>query len=280
MNARLSRLLSNSTLHVLLVVIAVVWLVPTVGLFVTSWRPRPDIFGSGWWTAFATLRFTAENYVEVFTAQGLGQNFLNSLAITLPGTILPVLIGALAAYGFAWLRFPGRDWIFLIVVGLLVVPIQMTFVPALQLASRLKLTHSLLGIWLVHTAYGLPFAIFLLRNFFAALPRDLIEAAKMDGASDLDVFGRIVLPLSVPAMASLTIFQFLWVWNDLLTALIYVQDPKLLPMTVGIAKLISTYGQEWHLLSAASFILMAVPLVIFFSLQRYFVQGILAGSVK
>jgi len=280
MNARLSRLLSNSALHVLLAVIAVVWLVPTVGLFVTSWRPRPDIFGSGWWTAFITLRFTAENYVEVLTAQGLGQNFFNSFAITLPGTLLPVLIGALAAYGFAWLRFPGRDWIFLIVVGLLVVPIQMTFVPALRLANSLKLTHSLLGIWLVHTAYGLPFAIFLLRNFFAALPRDLIEAAKMDGASDLDVFWRIVLPLSVPAIASLTIFQFLWVWNDLLTALIYVQDPNLLPMTVSIAKLLSTYGQEWHLLSAASFILMTVPLVIFFSLQRYFVQGILAGSVK
>ena len=280
MNARLSRLFGAGFLHTTLILIAVVWLVPTIGLFVTSWRPRPDIFGSGWWTAFAGLRFTAENYLEVLTAQGLAHNFLNSFAITLPGTLLPVLIGALAAYGFAWLRFPGRDWIFLVVVGMLVVPIQMTFVPALQLANGLKLTRSLLGIWLAHTAYGLPFAIFLLRNFFAALPRDLVEAAKMDGASDLAVFWRIVLPLSVPAIASLTIFQFLWVWNDLLTALIYVQDPNLLPMTVSISKLLSTYGTEWHLLSAASFILMAVPLVIFFSLQRYFVQGILAGSVK
>jgi alpha-glucoside transport system permease protein len=280
MNARLSRYLSSGFLHAALILIAVVWLVPTIGLFVTSWRPRPDIFGSGWWMAFSTFRFTAENYIEVLTAQGLARNFLNSFAITIPGTLLPVLIGALAAYGFAWLKFPGRDWIFLIIVGLLVVPIQMTFVPALILARGLKLTNSLLGIWLAHTAYGLPFAIFLLRNFFAALPRDLVEAAKMDGASDLGVFWRIVLPLSVPAIASLSIFQFLWVWNDLLTSLIFVQDPNLLPMTVSIAKLLSTYGTEWHLLSAGSFILMAVPLVIFFSLQRYFVQGILAGSVK
>lgn len=280
MSARWSRLVTSSFLHFTLIAIALVWLVPTVGLFVTSWRPRPDIFGSGWWMAFVTLRFTAENYVEVLTSQGLSRNFFNSFAITIPGTALPVLIGALAAYGFAWLKFPGRDWVFLIVVGLLVVPIQMTFVPALQLANGLKLTRSLLAIWMAHTAYGLPFSIFLLRNFFAALPRDLIEAAKMDGASDLSVFWRIVLPLSVPAIASLTIFQYLWVWNDLLTALIFVQDPNLLPMTVSIAKLLSTYGTEWHLLSAASFILMFVPLIIFFSLQRYFVQGILAGSVK
>ena len=270
----------RGTLHLALILIALVWLAPSVGLAVTSFRPRPDIAASGWWTAFGSLNFTAANYAEVIGAQGMGASFLNSLFITVPSTILPLLIGSLAAFGFAWVRFPGRDWVFLGVVALLVVPIQMTFVPVLRILNALNLTESFVGIWLAHTAYGLPFAIFLLRNFFVLLPVELVEAARLDGASNFGIFFRIIMPLSVPALASLAIFQFLGVWNDLLMSLVFIQSPNLRPLTVGISQLLSTYGTEWHLLSAGAFILMAVPLVVFFSLQRYFVRGLLAGSVK
>jgi alpha-glucoside transport system permease protein len=275
-----ARLTRRGTLHLTLGLLAAIWLIPSIGLFVTSLRPRPDIASSGWWTAFSTPRFTLENYREVLGAQGLVDGFLNSLMIAIPSTVLPVLVGALAAYGFTWLRFPGRDWLFLGVVALMVIPIQMTFVPVLRLLNALDLTRSYAGIWLAHTAYGLPLAVFLLRNFFALLPGELIEAARLDGASDLGIFGRIVLPLSVPALASITILQFLAVWNDLLTALVFIQSPTALPMTVRLSQLLSTYGTEWHLLSAGAFILMVVPLIVFFALQRYFVQGLLAGSVK
>jgi len=271
---------SRSFVHVALVLIGLIWLVPTVGLAVTSFRPRPDIGSSGWWTVLQVPNFTLANYAEVLNAQGMGAAFLNSLYISVPSTVLPVFIASLAAFGFAWLRFPGRDWLFLGVVALLVVPIQMTFVPVLNLLNPLKLTQSYAGIWLAHTAFGLPFAIFLLRNFFVLLPSDLIEAARIDGASNLRIFFRIILPLSVPAIASLTIFQFLGVWNDLLMALVFIQSPGARPLTTKISDLLSTYGTEWHLLSAGAFLLMIVPLIVFFSLQRYFVQGLLAGSVK
>jgi len=214
------------------------------------------------------------------TTDSLAQNFLNSLIITIPSTVLPVLIAALAAYAFAWMSFRGRDWLFLSLVALLIVPIQMTFVPVLQLFNVVHLTGNFVGIWIAHTAYGLPFAIYLLHSSFAGLPRSLIEAARIDGSSELRTFWRIVLPLSVPGIASLAIFQFLWVWNDLLVALIYLQSPNLQPMTVGVVNLLTTYGTEWDLLSAAAFLTMAIPLIVFFSLQRYFVSGILAGSVK
>ena len=278
--ARLSALLKRGALHLTLVLITLIWLVPTVGLAITSFRPRPDISSSGWWTVLQTASLTLKNYEEVINAAGMGQAFLNSLYITIPATILPVLIASLAAFGFAWIPFPGRDWIFLGVVALLVVPIQMTFVPVLQILNPLHLTQSYVGIWLAHTAFGLPFAIFLLRNFFILLPAELIDAARIDGATNFGIFIRVVLPLSVPALASLTIFQFLGVWNDLLMALVFIQNPTAKPLTVSISNLLSTYGTEWHLLSAGAFILMAVPLVLFFSLQRYFVQGLLAGSVK
>lgn len=267
-------------LHVALILIAVIWFAPSFGLAVTSFRERPDIASSGWWTAFGSMSFTLQNYMEVLGAQGMGKSFLNSLLITIPATILPVLIGSLAAYGFAWIRFPARDWVFLAVVAMLVIPIQMTFVPVLRILNLLHLTESYVGIWLAHTAYGLPFAIFLLRNFFVLLPGELIEAARLDGASNLGIFFRVIMPLSVPALASLTIFQFLGVWNDLLMSLVFIQSQDLRPLTVGISQLLSTYGTEWHLLSAGAFILMAVPLIVFFSLQRYFVQGLLAGSTK
>ena len=283
-SARLVQLVARTPVHLALVAIAALWLVPTVGLFVTSFRQRDDIISSGWWSAFVEGRFTLDTYVHVLTSRGstdsLSQNFINSFIITIPSTLLPVLIAALAAYAFAWLPFRGRDWIFLTLVGLLIVPIQMTFVPVLQLFNTLHLTGNFLAIWIAHTAYGLPFAIYLLHTFFAGLPRELMEAARIDGSSELTTFWRIVLPLSVPGIASLAIFQFLWVWNDLLVALIYLQSPNLQPMTVGVVNLLTTYGTEWDLLSAAAFLTMVVPLIVFFSLQRYFVQGLLAGSVK
>ncbi|OLC55647.1 MAG: sugar ABC transporter permease [Chloroflexi bacterium 13_1_40CM_4_68_4] len=277
-------LVTRAPVHLALIAIGAVWLVPSIGLFVTSFRERDDIHSSGWWTAILDRRLTLDTYVHVITSRGttdsLLQNFINSFIITIPSTLLPVTIAALAAYAFAWLSFRGRDWLFLLLVGLLVVPIQMTFVPILQLFNAVHLTGSFLAIWVAHTAYGLPFAIYLLHSFFAALPRSLIEAARIDGSSEIRTFWRIVLPISVPGLASLAIFQFLWVWNDLLVALIYLQSPNLQPMTVGVVNLLTTYGTEWDLLSAAAFLTMAVPLIVFFSLQRYFVQGLLAGSVK
>jgi alpha-glucoside transport system permease protein len=206
---------------------------------------------------------------------------VNSVIITVPATILPLTLGALAAFGFAWVPFPFRDTLFLIIVALMIVPIQTSLVPLLKLFAEWgHLNNSYYGIWLAHTAFGLPLAVFLLRNFFITLPKDLIEAARIDGASNFAIFRRIVVPLSVPALASFGIFQFLWVWNDLLMALIFVSDPSKQPMTVRIPYLLSTYGQEYNLLAAAAFLLMIVPLIVFFALQRYFVQGLLAGSVK
>jgi alpha-glucoside transport system permease protein len=303
-SARLVEFTGKTPIHLALLLIAVIWLVPTVGLFVTSLRTRSDILSSGWWMAFANWRFTPENYLRVLSSSGrsdtVGLNFINSFIITVPSTILPLFIGAMAAYAFAWLQFRWRDTIFMVVVALLIIPLQMTFVPILQIyidalgpirglfglagielaLPKVQLSSSFVGLWLAHTAYGLPFAIFLLRSFFAGLPRDLFEAAKIDGSSEFGIFLRIVLPLSVPALAALTIFQFLGVWNDLLVALIFAQSPSMQPLTVGINSMLSTYGPEWDILSAGAFITMAVPLAVFFGLQRYFVQGLLAGSVK
>jgi alpha-glucoside transport system permease protein len=197
-----------------------------------------------------------------------------------PGTIFPTIVAGFAAFAFTWLKFPGRNAIFIFLVALLVVPIQMTLIPVLRLYSDLGLVSTLPGIWLAHTAYGLPLAIFLLRNFFGALPREIVESARLDGASNMGVFFKIIIPLSVPALASLAIFQFLWVWNDLLIALVYLQTPSLAPMTVTINNLVSSFGTSWQLLTAAAFISMLLPLIIFFSLQRYFVEGITAGAIK
>jgi alpha-glucoside transport system permease protein len=277
---RLVAILTKSPVHLALIFIAALWLVPTVALLVTSVRPRSDTLSSGWWHVFQS-HLTLGNYGEVIHAGGMGHAFLNSLYITLPSTILPLTLGALAAYAFAWTRFPFRDFTFLFIVALMVVPVQTAFVPLLKFfRENGHLNTEFYGIWLAHTAFGLPLAIFLFRNFFITLPRDLIEAARMDGASEFAVFRRVVLPLSVPALASFGIFQFLWVWNDLLMALIFVSDPSKQPMTVKITQLLSTYAQEFHILAAGGFLLMIVPLAVFFALQRYFVQGLLAGSVK
>jgi alpha-glucoside transport system permease protein len=286
---RIVAFISRTPVHIALIALAVIWLVPTVGLAVTSFRPRPDIASSGWWTSFADFDYTLKNYDLVLNANKMAPSFLNSALIAIPSTLLPLFIGALAAYAFSWIKFPFRDTIFLLLVALMVVPIQAALVPVLILLQDLGevltgqqdlITGWYWGIWLSHTVFALPFCIFLLRNFFIALPRDLIEAARVDGATNFGIFFKVVLPLSVPALASFAIFQFLWVWNDLLMALVFIQESDLWPMTIRISQLLSTYGTEYHLLSAGAFLLMTVPLIVFFALQRYFVQGLLAGSVK
>jgi alpha-glucoside transport system permease protein len=276
------RKISRGPLHFIMMVICLFWLLPTSGLLVSSFRSRQTIAMSGWWMAFKTpLQFTLENYQEVLFQEGLGRSFFNSIAISLPSTTLTLFIAALAAYAFAWMRFPGRNALFLLVVGLLVVPLQMTLIPVLRLLTAFHLTGTFPAVWLAHTAYGLPFAIFLLRNFFMNLPRDLFESAFLDGASHLRAFFYILLPLSVPSLAALAIFQFLWVWNDLLVALVYLGGSRnVAPLTLTISNLVSSFGSEWHLLTAAAFFSMLLPLAIFFALQKYFVKGILAGALK
>jgi len=279
-SARLVKFISRAPVHLGLLFVAVIWLVPTVGLAVTSFRPRGEIQSSSWWSALTDWSFTLHNYSEVLEKANMDKAFVNSIMITVPSTLLPLALAAAAAYAFSWISFPFRDTIFLLIVALMVVPVQMALVPLLTLFRDLGIANWFGGIWLAHTAFGLPLGIFLLRNFFITLPRDLIEAARVDGASNLRIFLKVVLPLSVPALASFGIFQFLWVWNDLLMAIIFIQNGDLLPMTVRINQMQTTYGGEWHLLSAGAFLLMIVPLAVFFALQRFFVQGLLAGSVK
>jgi len=280
LSERIVRWLNKTPIHIALALVGLVWLAPTVGLLVTSFRPRSDIQATGWWETIFTLRFTTENYSQVLSAQGMSQAFINTVMISVPSTILPLLLCSMAAYAFSWLRFPFRDTLFLLVVAMLMIPVQVAFIPLLTMFAPTGLLKGFGAIWLAHTAFALPFGIFLLRNFFITLPRDLIEAARIDGASAWAVFRVIVVPLSVPAIAAYGIFQFLWVWNDLLMALIFVQVGTLQPMTIAINSLLGTYASEWNVLAAGAFLLMAVPLLVFFSLQRYFVQGLLAGSVK
>jgi alpha-glucoside transport system permease protein len=287
------RFLALLPIHVVVIGLVVLWSVPTVALLVSSFREPSAIAANGWWNALTEWNFTTSNYERVLDQRGMGRAFMNSMIIAVPATLLVLLIASMAAYAIAWMDFRGRNVLFLVMVALLVVPLQMTLIPVLRLYSQLSVdidmpiiggrlfgTSSFAGIWLAHAAYGLPFAIYLLRNFFGSLPRDLFESAYLDGASDAKVFFKIVLPLSTPALAALAIFQFLWVWNDLLVALILLGDPDLAPMTLNITNLVSSFGSQYQLLTAAAFISMAVPLVIFFALQRYFVQGILAGAVK
>lgn len=282
LSARIARALGRGPLHIVILAVCFLWMLPTLGLLVSSFRARSAIATSGWWTALVPpFEFTLDNYRTVLTTQGMAQGFINSLSIAVPGTLLTILVAALAAYAFSWMEFPGRDWLFLVVVGLLVVPIQLTLIPILRIYARLGVSGTFPAVWIAHVAYGLPFAIFLLRNFFIALPKDLLESAFLDGASHLTAFSRIVMPLSVPAIAALGIFQFLWLWNDLLVALVYLGGVRsVAPMTVTISNLVNSYGSSWHLLTAAAFVSMVLPLIVFFALQKYFVEGILAGAVK
>ena len=275
----------KTPIHITLVIIAFIWTLPTMGLFISSLRQREAMLSSGWWSVFLhpfeLTQYHLGNYLEVIQSQGMGQAFLNSLTISIPATIIPIAIATFAAYGFAWMEFPGRQFLFLIVVCLLGVPLQTTLIPILRAYRDLGLANTFLGVWLAHTGYGLPLGIYLLRNYIGALPRDLIEAAKVDGASHLKIFTRLIVPLSMPAIASFAVFQFLWVWNDLLIALVYLGGTKnVAPVTIQLSNMVGSRGQDWYLLTAGAFISMTVPLMVFFALQRYFVRGMLAGSVK
>jgi len=354
---------SSFFINLVLIVICVIWMVPIVGVLITSFRPSEDIFKTGWWTVFPhqaivqvgemkiddsvnvdgpitvegkTASFdewrqgitlddgrvlswygnkrtrtitisekkwvgfstgvTLKNYIDVIggktikykdaqgntiTRQGnnLGGAFLNSLAVSIPGTIIPILIAAFAAFGFAWLNFPGRNILFTIIVALLVVPLQIALVPILQDYVGLKLNGTFLGIWMAHTGFGLPLATYLLFNYISSLPRELLESAFIDGASNFTIFQKLILPLSIPALASFAIFQFLWLWNDYLVALIFLGD-KNQTVTMAVASIVGEKGQDWHLMTSAAFVSMVLPLIVFLCLQRYFVRGMLAGSIK
>jgi alpha-glucoside transport system permease protein len=327
--------------RITILVIIVLWLIPTIGVLITSFRPEALVDSTGWWTALAhpavpwivavTLavagiiclargylaagivlvvlavfagtaafvldwsgdaEFTLENYRAALESGGFGNAFLNSLAVTIPSTVIPIAIAAFAAYAFSWMEFRGRYVLFVIVVGLLVVPLQMALIPILRLYTRgsvfgfevlpdLGLAGTFLGVWLAHTGFGLPLATYLLRNFIGALPSSIIESAKIDGADHFTIFWRLIVPLSVPALAAFAIFQFLWVWNDLLVALVFLGGAgQNRVLTIALSQLVGARGENWHLLTAAAFISMALPLAVFFSLQKYFVRGLTAGAVK
>lgn len=279
-----ARALSSPWASVVAVILAIVWTVPTLGLLITSFREPRAIQRSGWWTAFTNPGgFTLDNYRQALSSDGelaMGQYFLNSMVITIPAVLLPLLLASLAAYAFAWIEFPGRNWLFVLVFALQIVPLQVALVPLMQMYVKTGLIGTFWTVWLSHTAFSLPLAIFLLHNFMREIPRSLIEAARVDGAGHVRTFFQVLMPLIVPALASFAIFQFLWVWNDLLVALIFMNSPEVRPLTVYIADLAGTRGSAWYLLSAGAFISMIVPVVVFLSMQRYFVRGLLAGGLK
>jgi alpha-glucoside transport system permease protein len=284
-------------IRITIIAIVVVWLIPTLGVLITSFRPESLVDSSGWWTVlahpFRTAEWTIENYRLALTGQGFGNAFMNSLAVAVPATVIPIAIAAFAAYAFAWMDFRGRYVMFVLVVGLMVVPLQMALIPILRLFTQgvtlfgyrifpdLDLNQSFLGIWLAHTGFGIPLATYLLFNYIASLPSSIIESAKMDGADHFTIFWRLIVPLSIPALAAFAIFQFMWVWNDLLVAYVFLGGAgQNRVLTVALRELVGSRGENWHLLTAAAFISMALPLVVFFSLQKYFVRGLTAGAVK
>ncbi len=277
-------LFSRIPLHVIILIMCIVWLLPTLGIFVSSFRPESNIMTSGWWNVFldptSPGNYTINNYTKVIFGNNIFQAFLNSFIIAIPSTFISLFFAALAGYAFAWLHFPARNLLFLAIVGLIVVPLQMTFIPILKIYSQTGLYGSYIGIWLAHAGYGMPLMIYMMRNFMGGLPKELFESAFIDGASVWTAFTRLVIPLSVPIIASLAIFQFLWIWNDLIVALIFMPDPDKAPITLMIANLVGSEGQSWHLLLPAAFISMVLPLIVFFSLQKYFVRGLTAGAVK
>lgn len=277
---RLTRFLSQTPVIIILTVIALLWFMPILGLLVQSLRPAGDVASSGWWTALLQpTQLVLDNYTALIQNPAMVRSFWNTFYITLPSTLLVTMLAALAAYAFAWLRFPGRDALFLVVVGLLVVPVQLALIPLARLFGDLGLFGTIPGVILFHTGFGLPFAIFLLRNFFIGVPRELLDSAKVDGANEFVTFTRIILPLAAPALASLAIFQFMWVWNDLLVALIFA-DPTVAPLTAAIQRQTRNFGQNVDVIAPGAFLQMLVPLIVFFAFQRYFVSGIMGGSVK
>ncbi|PRY65973.1 carbohydrate ABC transporter membrane protein 2 (CUT1 family) [Glaciihabitans tibetensis] len=276
-------------------IIAIIWMTPTLGIFVSSFRPAEEVRRTGWWTILQNPGFTMDNYVEVLQAGNstlnLANAMINSIAITIPATVIPMALAALAAYALAWIDFRGRNILFVSIFALQIVPIQMALVPLLSLFSRgltigdvelfagLDASGSYTQVWIAHSIFALPLAIFLLHNFISEIPGELIEAARVDGAGHGQIFFRIVLPLIVPAIAAFAIFQFIWVWNDLLVALVFA-DGAVAPVTKLLAELSGNRGQDWHLLTAGAFISIVIPLIVFISLQRYFVRGLLAGASK
>jgi alpha-glucoside transport system permease protein len=283
--------------RITILIVVALWLIPTLGVLVTSFRPQDAAVTTGWWTAvghlFDPAEWTLQNYRDTLDAGGFENAFLNSIAVAVPSTVIPITIAAFAAYAFSWMEFRGRYVLFVMIVGLLVVPLQMALIPILrlyvgganlggvQLFPDLDLNGTFLGVWLAHTAFGLPLAVYLLRNYIGSLPSSIIESAKIDGADHFTIFWRLVVPLSVPALAAFAIFQFLWVWNDLLVAYVFLggtRENRVL--TIALQNLVGSRGEDWHLLTSAAFITMILPLAVFFALQRYFVRGLTAGAVK
>jgi alpha-glucoside transport system permease protein len=276
---RFRRWLASTPVHILLVVVGLLWLVPTIGLFLTSLLSAEDYLEGGWWQILSEpSKFTFENYSAIFDNETITSSLVTTIWIAIGGTLLPIIVGALAGYAFAWLEFPGRDWLFIAVIALLVVPLQMALIPMFRFYETLNINDTIWALILFHTAFGLPFAIFLLRNFFIGIPKDLLEAARIDGASEIRIFVRLILPLGLPAIASLAIFQFLWTWNDLLVALVFGRDTQ--PLTVAIYRQLAQFGANIEIIAPATFVSLVIPLTVFFAFQRYFVQGLLAGSVK
>ncbi|MCK9171157.1 MAG: carbohydrate ABC transporter permease [Treponema sp.] len=306
MNTRISKTqqskeaLSRRIITAALIILCIVWTLPTIGILVTSFRTKDVVSSSGWWQAFKTPEaFTLDNYGQVlfgqrYTVSGKDGHaivtrgatmlsaFLSSITVTLPAVIIPIFIAAAAAYGFAWLSFPGRKILFAMIIALLVVPLQISLIPILRDYQKIGLNGTYLGIWLAHTGFGLPLATYILFNYISTLPRSILESAFIDGSSHFDCFFKLIVPLSVPALASFAIFQFIWVWNDLLVALVFLSGAaqKMEVVTVRLMNMAGTRGTDWHLLTAGAFVSMILPLVVFLSLQRYFVRGLLAGSVK
>jgi alpha-glucoside transport system permease protein len=284
-------------IRITVIVIVLLWSIPTLGVLVTSFRAEEFVNTSGWWTAlahpFEAAQWTIENYRVAIEGQQFGSAFMNSLAMAIPATVIPITIAAFAAYAFSWMEFRGRYVLFVAVVGLLVVPLQMALIPILKLFTQglilgnyiifpdLDLNQSFLGIWLAHTGFGLPLAVYLLRNYIGSLPSSIIESARIDGADHFTIFWRLIIPLSIPALAAFAIFQFMWVWNDLLVAYVFLGGAgKNIVLTVALRNLVGSTGENWQILTAAAFISMALPRVVFFSLQRSFVRGLTAGAVK
>lgn len=282
----------------ILLILCLAWSIPTIGLLITSFRDRDVVNRSGWWTVAKNPEFTIENYRQVlagkdFTykdaagrtvtirSENLVRAFLNSVTVTIPSVVIPILIAAFAAYGFAWVDFPGRKIFFTVVVALLVVPLQISLIPILRDYLKLQINGTFLAIWLAHTGFGLPLAIYLLFNYISTIPRSILESAFIDGYTHFWIFIYLILPLSVPALAAFAIFQFVWVWNDLLVAMVFLgTEPEVSVLTQRLLNMIGTRGQDWHLLTAGAFVSMVLPLIIFFALQRFFVRGLLAGSIK
>ncbi|MGW5661923.1 carbohydrate ABC transporter permease [Streptomyces sp. NPDC003758] len=280
LGARIAEGVGGGLLRVFLILVGLFWLVPTIGLLLASLRKPEDMNASGWWTVFSKpTQLTFDSYQKLLENSDITNSLLNTVLITVPATILVVVIGSLAGYAFAWMEFPGRDWWFLGVVGLLVVPVQVALIPIAELFGKTGLFGTVLGVILFHTGFGLPFAVFLLRNFFAEIPRELLEAARLDGAGELRLFARVVMPLGGPAIASLGIFQFLWVWNDMLVALVFTKSGTQ-PITVALQTQVRQFGNNIDILAPGAFISMVIPLAVFFAFQRQFVSGVMAGAVK